>query len=180
MASRRLLLAVPVLAVVIVGVFMYVSLSDPSPAVNFRTMLIINVQLKNLNSSRIFPKPNIGLPGGIMSTTKYLSDGVGGRYPLYTVDASGVIYVRSTVTRDYTLGDFFQVWGEPLGTNNTLNLPYHNGTDTCGATHCFPYYWTMCLQAPSSTIYVPNEEWGNHVLTSQEIIFLAYSQIGCA
>src|SRR5713226_5213540 len=151
---------------------MYVSLYDPSPAVNFRTMLIVNVQLKNLNASRIFPKPNIGLPGGVMNSTKYLSDGVGGRYPLYTLDTSGVIYVRSTVTRPYTLGDFFQVWGEPLGTNNTLtnntlNLPYHNGTDTCGKTFCSPFYWTMCLQAPDSTVYVPNEDWGNHVLTGQ-------------
>jgi hypothetical protein len=36
-------------------------------------------------------------------------------YWLHTHDASGVIHVESPVLRRYTLGEFFDIWGEPLG-----------------------------------------------------------------
>jgi hypothetical protein len=44
---------------------------------------------------------------------------VGGRafYWLHTHDASGVIHIESPVRRRYTLGEFFDVWGQPLGPN---------------------------------------------------------------
>lgn len=32
-------------------------------------------------------------------------------YPTHTHDTSGTIHVESTVTRDYTVGDFLNVWG---------------------------------------------------------------------
>jgi hypothetical protein len=37
-------------------------------------------------------------------------------YWLHTHDTSGVIHVESPVRRSYTLGEFFDLWGEPLGT----------------------------------------------------------------
>ena len=37
-------------------------------------------------------------------------------YWLHTHDTSGVIHVESPVLRSYTLGEFFDIWGEPLGT----------------------------------------------------------------
>ena len=36
-------------------------------------------------------------------------------YWLHTHDTSGVIHVESPVLRSYTLGEFFDIWGEPLG-----------------------------------------------------------------
>jgi hypothetical protein len=36
-------------------------------------------------------------------------------YWLHTHDTSGVIHVESPVRRRYTLGEFFDLWGEPLG-----------------------------------------------------------------
>ncbi len=36
-------------------------------------------------------------------------------YGLHTHDTSGVIHVESPVLRNYTLGEFFDIWGEPLG-----------------------------------------------------------------
>lgn len=180
--SQRLFVAIPVLAIVIIGVLLYANYAySQNTTLSFRTFLLIDVQQKGLSGSvRIYPNGSIGLPGGIMNTTRYLSDGLSGRYPLYTLDKTGVIYVQSTVARAYTLGDFFQVWGEPLGTNDTLNLRYYNGSDTCGTSACSPYYWTMCIHDPLSRTDVPNADWGAHVLQDQEIIRLSYSQIGCA
>jgi hypothetical protein len=45
-----------------------------------------------------------------------------GMAPLHTHDSSGVIHVESKVTRSYTLGEFFAIWGQPLGPDQTLNL----------------------------------------------------------
>jgi hypothetical protein len=36
---------------------------------------------------------------------------------LHTHDASGVVHIESPVQRTFTLGDFFDVWGQPLSAN---------------------------------------------------------------
>jgi hypothetical protein len=36
---------------------------------------------------------------------------------LHTHSADGVIHTESPVTRSYTLGEFFDIWGQPLGRN---------------------------------------------------------------
>lgn len=36
-------------------------------------------------------------------------------YWLHTHSADGIIHVESPVQRTYTLGDFFDIWGQPLG-----------------------------------------------------------------
>jgi len=39
-------------------------------------------------------------------------------YDLHTHDASGIIHVESTTIAQFTLGEFFHIWGEPLSTTN--------------------------------------------------------------
>jgi hypothetical protein len=39
-------------------------------------------------------------------------------YWLHTHAADGIIHVESPVTATYHLGQFFDIWGEPLGPNN--------------------------------------------------------------
>ena len=39
-----------------------------------------------------------------------------GFYWLHTHDASGIIHVESPDERPYTLGNFFDIWGQPLET----------------------------------------------------------------
>jgi hypothetical protein len=36
---------------------------------------------------------------------------------LHTHSADGIIHIESPVTRTYTVGNFFDVWGQPLGPN---------------------------------------------------------------
>jgi hypothetical protein len=45
-----------------------------------------------------------------------------GWLPLHTHDASGTIHVESTVDYDFTLGEFFAVWGQQLSPTNVLGL----------------------------------------------------------
>jgi hypothetical protein len=51
----------------------------------------------------------------------------GGRgfYWLHTHDATGIIHVESPDERAYTLGNFFDIWGQPLNSKNVAGL---NGT----------------------------------------------------
>ena len=40
--------------------------------------------------------------------------GMSGMAPLHTHDDSGIIHVESSIDRDYTLGEFFNIWGLDL------------------------------------------------------------------
>ena len=47
--------------------------------------------------------------------------GMQGMSPLHTHDTSGTIHVESTVDRDFTLGQFFAVWGMPFSATCIMN-----------------------------------------------------------
>jgi hypothetical protein len=55
----------------------------------------------------------IGIPGPQQVQNGFV---LGGKclYWLHTHDATGIIHIESPVTRVYTLGDFFDIWGRPL------------------------------------------------------------------
>ena len=59
----------------------------------------------------------IGIPGAQAQTTPtgpYIASG-SCFYWLHTHAADGIIHIESPVHRTYTLGDFFNIWGQPLG-----------------------------------------------------------------
>jgi len=59
----------------------------------------------------------IGIPGAQAqntSTGPFISSGTC-FYWLHTHAADGIIHIESPVTRTYTLGNFFDEWGQPLG-----------------------------------------------------------------
>ena len=69
----------------------------------------------------------IAVPYGIGIVKPFRAEGgfVGegsGYYWLHTHDASGIIHVESPTERAYTLGDFFDLWGEPLSRDNVAGL----------------------------------------------------------
>lgn len=43
-------------------------------------------------------------------------------YWVHTHDATGIIHVESPDNRTYTLGNFFDIWGRPLGRDNVAGL----------------------------------------------------------
>lgn len=45
-----------------------------------------------------------------------------GIYWLHTHDATGIIHVESPDSRTYTLGQFFDIWGQPLDAQNVAGL----------------------------------------------------------
>ena len=60
---------------------------------------------------------SIGIPGARAENTPtgpYIASG-SCFYWLHTHAADGIIHIESPVHRTYTLGDFFDIWGQPLG-----------------------------------------------------------------
>ncbi|HEV2378071.1 MAG TPA: hypothetical protein VGS19_38645 [Streptosporangiaceae bacterium] len=59
----------------------------------------------------------IGIPGAQFQSTPQGSFVTSGNcfYWLHTHAAAGIIHIESPVQRTYTLGDFFDLWGQPLG-----------------------------------------------------------------
>jgi hypothetical protein len=78
--------------------------------------------------------------------------------PVHTHDAEGTIHIESTKVRDYTLGDFFSVWGVTF-------------TDTCIMDKCNDGAKTVKMFVSGQ----PNTEFGNHVLKDGEQITIEYS-----
>jgi len=59
----------------------------------------------------------IGIPGARTQNTAQGPFVISGNcfYWLHTHAADGIVHIESPVQRTYTLGDFFDVWGQPLG-----------------------------------------------------------------
>lgn len=58
-------------------------------------------------------------------------------HPIHTHDTSGTIHIESPQQRDFTLGDFFAVWGQPFSQNQILNYTAdasHTITETVNST----------------------------------------------
>jgi len=61
----------------------------------------------------------IGIPGAVPQQTQagpFIGSGTC-FYWLHTHAADGIVHIESPVQRTYTLGQFFDEWGQPLGTN---------------------------------------------------------------
>ena len=80
--------------------------------------------------------------------------------PIHTHDATGLVHVESPVERDFTLGDFFAVWDEPLSSTQLLNK-------TADATHRV----RMTVNGQAST------EFENLVLKDDQEIIIYYEEI---
>jgi len=89
--------------------------------------------------------------------------------PIHTHDATGVLHIETDQNRDYTLGDWFLLWGHwennptraifnstqifdhkaPVGGPHTLTMTVNGNADTSFDKHVFPHN-----AAPSSTLCV--------------------------
>lgn len=72
------------------------------------------------NGQTVAVPANIGIPGRCI-------------YWLHTHDASGVIHVEAPSPRDFTLGNFFDIWRQPLSSTQVLSFK-------ADAAHSFQYF----------------------------------------
>lgn len=180
---RYLAYGIPLLALAITAAVLVVYLTPPAAApaaMDFTFKLLVETTNKNgtLAQARA-PKLPVGEPGGYWMNSTFNNYGIDVRhYPIYLDNPTlpsncpGYcnVHVKSNVVHAYTLGDYFFVWGQPLGMNNTVGVKSYQN-----------FAWQMCLGLGSSAIN--SNEWGSHVLSPDEEITLMYhdfSQLGCA
>lgn len=85
------------------------SCGDPPQTFHIHTHLSIF-----LNGEALAIPANIGFANPSPTTTCH--------YTLHTHDLSGKIHVEAAAQGTYTLGQFFQIWGQPLTTTNVAGL----------------------------------------------------------
>jgi hypothetical protein len=158
---RYLAYAIPLIALAGVA-FVYALTVLPSPtypaAMDYTFKLLIEVANKNSTAPlvrAIAPGHAIGESGGYWASTQYNNDSVDStHYPVYMDDPSiactptCLIHVKSRFVHQFTLGDFFNVWGYPLGENNTISVP-RNGS----------FAWEMCIGPDPSSASI-STLWG--------------------
>jgi hypothetical protein len=74
-----------------------------------------------LNGKSISVPKNIGIDSSLHKDHSLDQYGAEGVAPLHTHDDSGTIHVESTVNRNYTLGEFLNIWGIDLN-GKTIKL----------------------------------------------------------
>lgn len=99
---------------------------------------------------------NIGISPFLWIDRSLERYGIGNSSPMHTHDESGVIHIESTVARNYTLGEFFDIWGV------TFN-------EFC--------IFDKCVGEGSLTVTVNgvrNSEYRNHVLLDGEDVRIEF------
>jgi len=169
--------AIPIVAVLIVFtafVFAYILPPPSDVAMSFDVSVEIQVAV-NSTASQLVAPPLVGIPpalGGTWRVHTYDLYGVSGNYPLYTdsgpnTNGFSTIHVKSRARLNYTLGDFFNVWGEPLGSVNTINVQA-DGTSTI---------WSMCVGitgGPPGAL----GHWSSELLEPKKEIIMVYYYTG--
>jgi hypothetical protein len=188
--SRKLLYLIPVIALVgtvVVYAMATLPIGSSPTKMDFTDQIIILMENDFGNQTRgIVPKLPVGEAGGYWYSNQYNGYGVDPQhYPLYmnpaldcvsNVTTSCTIHVKSTIIHQYILGDFFNVWGQSLGQNNTVGVP--RVTNTYGT-----FAWQMCIgPTGSGTPYF--QPYGTLVLQpDMDITLIFYNTtngIGCA
>ncbi len=149
-------------------------------SVSFQVQVWGNVGNGSEQVQNIIPSP-MGIPYCPWANHQYDAYGVAGRYPIYVLPlAAGSsfqgwsnIYVDSTQSRDYTLGDFFALWGQTLN-NQTMfgkTVPpassYRQFNDT--------WIWSLCVGYGIGPFVPINSNWSGLILAKAPFILLTYN-----
>jgi len=127
-----ILITIAVISAVVYFFYSY-ALSQNRPQV-YQSVFEMSIVIAQPNGTRTDePIPaNVGVQGGNWNWHNLDQYGVDGRAPMYTLDTTGLIRIQSTVARNYTLGDFFRIWGVTF--NDTCIQTQIGGPTYCNYT----------------------------------------------
>lgn len=85
----------------------------------------IHSHLAVFNNGTLYQLPaGVGIPGSHAQQTNQGPVAAGGHciYWLHTHTTDGIVHIESPTKRIYTLGDFFDIWHQPLSPNQVASL----------------------------------------------------------
>jgi len=123
-------------------------------------LIHMHVTLKIIiNNERVTVPKEVGIDPALYKThvlDKYVPKKLG-VYPLHTHDTSGVIHIESTVIRTFTLGQFFDVWGETF-------------SEDCIMNKCNDQLNKVRMYVDGNESF----EFGDHIFKDREVITIEY------
>jgi hypothetical protein len=144
-------IAIPIVGAVIVLGVIFVLQASEQGTMGTKMVMHIHPQITvSVNGQPTIVPENVGIDDTLWKDHSLDKYGMQGMSPLHTHDNSGTLHVESTVNRDYTLGEFVNVWGSlETGGGKILKVTV-NGQ--------------------------PISDWKNHVLKDKEKISFEFSQ----
>jgi len=102
---------------VMAGILYFVYAPDPyAPNLDFALQLNVRLNIAVGNHTALVPA-GIGVQQSMWNYHALDQYGKNGRAPMFTIDNYGVVWVASSVVRNYTIGEFFQSWGKTFDGN---------------------------------------------------------------
>jgi sulfur carrier protein ThiS len=146
---RTLKIGIPVAVVAVLGIVFGIQVSEQGP-MEIKMVMHIHPQLSvKVNGQPIIVPENVGIDKSLWKDHSLDKYGMQGMSPLHTHDSSGTIHVESSIERDYTLGEFLDVWDGFDAANDKTVKVIVNGQ--------------------------PLSDWRNHILEDKEQITLEIS-----
>ena len=74
------------------------------------------------------PPEGIGIKPELWAGHRFDSDGISGYAPIHVHDKSGILHIESKSGVQYTLGDFFEIWGKDMNSIKVVyvdHMPYY-------------------------------------------------------
>jgi hypothetical protein len=137
-------------SVIVLGVIFGIQASGQGTVGTKMVMHIHPLISVSVNGQPIIIPENVGIDNTLWKDHSLDEYGMQGMSPLHTHDSSGTLHVESTVNRDYTLGEFANVWGGlDTGSGKILKVTI-NGQ--------------------------PISDWKNHILKDKEKVSFEISQ----
>ena len=138
------------------------SLTAPAAPHNEPIIMHIHPKIKIMMDGKSISMPeNIGINSALYKSHALDTYGMKNprMSPLHTHDSSGVIHVESTAMRDYTLGEFFDVWGVTF-------------SETCVMDKCNDGMNKIRMYVDGKESF----DFGQHILSDGEEIVIEYGK----
>lgn len=104
--------------VLVIGLFSWGNRSAPNQT---NRQLALSCTLDMYTQFHIHPHLQILINGQQQDIPVNIGVSFGCMHPIHTHDADGTLHVESPEPRDFTLSDFFVVWGKTFSQNQILN-----------------------------------------------------------
>ena len=119
MEKKKGLVIAGIIIVIIIGVgisaISITPTTDQATSNNEKMLMHIHPRLYlNVDGKPYFVPQNVGIDSNLWKDHTLDQYGMKGMAPLHTHTADGMIHVESNIIRNYTLGEFLDIWGLDL------------------------------------------------------------------